>query len=133
MTVCGGVGVLVRVGVSEGTLRVVFQKPPCTIKLPPECDPASGWPIVPPTVYTPPVLNVPPPPSTVDHERSKVPPTWAYTMVAVPSRIANKPTILSLLRSRNGNRIAFMIWFPPTSSCYSRYPVQGLAVVGLKS
>jgi hypothetical protein len=43
-----------------------LQKPPVNEKLPPRTVPASGWPIVPLTVETPPVL-VPPPPSMVNH------------------------------------------------------------------
>src|SRR5438309_467232 len=77
------VGVLVRVLV--GVLLGVFvalgvgvelpppaaaQKPPSRVYVPPLILPASGWPIVPPRVKLPPVLNVPPPPSMVAHERS---------------------------------------------------------------
>ena len=41
------------------------QNPPSMVKLPPLILPASGWPMVPLTDYTPPVL-VPPPPAMVN-------------------------------------------------------------------
>src|SRR5262245_37589232 len=47
------------------TVAMIPQKPPSTLKLPPLIRPASGWPIVPLTENTPPVL-VPPPPSIVN-------------------------------------------------------------------
>jgi hypothetical protein len=71
-------GVPVTVGVGLVWLASTPQKPPYTANWPPESDPASGWPIVAPSEYAPPVLNVPPPPSIVYHDRSKLPPTWAY-------------------------------------------------------
>ena len=48
------------------TAEAKLQKPPVNKKLPPVIGgPASGWPMVPLTAYTPPVL-VPPPPSMVN-------------------------------------------------------------------
>jgi hypothetical protein len=48
--------------------------PPVSPYTPPLSCPASGWPIVPPRVYKPPVLDVPPPPSTVlDKRESALP------------------------------------------------------------
>jgi hypothetical protein len=54
------------------TAAITPQKPPSSVKLPPLILPASGWPMVPLTAYTPPVL-VPPPPSTVDQSREYCP------------------------------------------------------------
>jgi len=47
------------------TAAMMPRKPPSTVKSPPLILPASGWPMVPLTEYTLPVL-VPPPPSIVD-------------------------------------------------------------------
>jgi hypothetical protein len=72
------VGVLVGVAVSAS----MAQKPLRSVYTSPLMVPASGWPIVPPSVYTPPVLDVAPlapPPSIVFHDRSNPSPAWAYT------------------------------------------------------
>ena len=48
------------------TTAIMPQNPPFTVYSPRRMTPASGWPAVPLMVYTPPVLDRPPP-STVDH------------------------------------------------------------------
>src|SRR6185295_16649871 len=66
--------VVVRVMVSNGApgvgTAVMLQKPPLIVDESPVRLPASGWPMVPRTAKTPPVL-VPPPPSIVDQEDTR--------------------------------------------------------------
>jgi len=85
------VRVAVRVGlaVGDGTPAAPAQKPPLTVKLPPDCVPAPGCPIVPPNVNWPPVLAAPPPPLMVPHDRSKLPPTWALASILEMASVAN--------------------------------------------
>jgi hypothetical protein len=69
------VGVCVGVGVAGGS--TAGQNPPRSVYATRAKVPASGWPIVPPNWYAPPVLNVAPPPSMVLRVRSYPPPLCA--------------------------------------------------------
>src|SRR6185503_3245772 len=62
------------------------QKPDCTVKFPPLAPPTSGWPSVPVTRKTPPVL-VPPPPAITDDVTANTPPLCAMTIFVVNSRV----------------------------------------------
>ena len=66
------VGRMVNSGVPGVCTAMRDQNPPVSEKFPPVigCAWASGWPMVPLTVKTPPVL-VPPPPSTLNQSREK--------------------------------------------------------------
>ncbi len=61
------------------------QKPPLSVYVPPDIEPASGWPMVPLKENCPPVL-CPPPPSTVVLFKSKSPPDCAITRLAMANR-----------------------------------------------
>src|SRR5712671_5195627 len=70
-----GVSLIVNGGAAGVCTANSDQNPPVSEKLPPVsgCELASGWPMVPLTEYTPPVL-VPPPPSMVNQSMENV---WA--------------------------------------------------------
>src|SRR4051794_21887356 len=102
-----GTGVDVGVGVAVGSPAP--QKPPARLNAPPACAPASAWPTVPPRLYAPPVLNVPPPPSNVFHERSKPPATCAMAGRATAAKTSNPTSTMPIRPSRNNISVEVFI------------------------